>query len=197
MKKLMLILGFVFFIYAINMVNGACGPPDTPEKKLGESTTVFIGKLTGLLGIPNSPNGPIGGYTYTYDVIKIYKGDVSNNVSVIFDCDDFLCGKPYEINEEYLIYAYLSRSYRGNDSFLRTGGCGANKLLSQASEEIKELESLISKRGICKNLYWFDNDNKECGLKEFCGSYMYQGLQTFESRMLCEKALNIPECVKD
>lgn len=42
----------------------------------------------------------------------------------------------------------------------------------------------------CKTLYWFDNENKECGQKEFCGAYMYYGLQTFESKTQCEKALN-------
>lgn len=42
----------------------------------------------------------------------------------------------------------------------------------------------------CKNLYWFDNDNSVCAKKQFCGAYMYYGLQTFESKSQCEKALN-------
>jgi hypothetical protein len=42
----------------------------------------------------------------------------------------------------------------------------------------------------CKSLYWFDNSNKSCGLKEFCGMYMYLGLQTFESKTQCEKSLS-------
>lgn len=50
----------------------------------------------------------------------------------------------------------------------------------------------------CKKYYWFDNDNKECGQKEFCGLYMYYGLQTFESKTQCAKALNTTiECVTD
>ncbi len=32
----------------------------------------------------------------------------------------------------------------------------------------------------CKSLFYFDNNNKNCEQKEFCGLYMYQGLQTFE-----------------
>jgi len=43
----------------------------------------------------------------------------------------------------------------------------------------------------CENLYWIDNDNRECGQKEFCGAYMYLGLQTFESKTQCENALGI------
>jgi len=42
----------------------------------------------------------------------------------------------------------------------------------------------------CKNLYWFDDTIKVCGQKQFCGTYMYLGLQTFNSKALCEKALN-------
>lgn len=42
----------------------------------------------------------------------------------------------------------------------------------------------------CKNLYWIDNNNKSCGQKQFCGAYMYLGLQTFESKTQCEKAVN-------
>lgn len=42
----------------------------------------------------------------------------------------------------------------------------------------------------CKNLYWFDDTTNVCGQKQFCGMYMYLGLQTFESKAQCEKALN-------
>ena len=42
----------------------------------------------------------------------------------------------------------------------------------------------------CKNLYWIDNTNKNCEQKQFCGMFMYYGLQTFESKTLCEKAVN-------
>ncbi|MGV8151998.1 MAG: PepSY domain-containing protein [Candidatus Nanoarchaeia archaeon] len=42
----------------------------------------------------------------------------------------------------------------------------------------------------CKNLYWIDNDNKECLQKEFCGAYMYYGLQTFETKDECLGVVN-------
>ncbi len=41
----------------------------------------------------------------------------------------------------------------------------------------------------CKSLYWFDNTTTECGQKEFCGAYMYYGLQTFETLAECQAAL--------
>jgi hypothetical protein len=56
---------------------------------------------------------------------------------------------------------------------------------------ILELIGFVSAADLnCTSLYWFDNDNKSCGQKEFCGMYMYLGLQTFESKTQCEKVLN-------
>lgn len=46
----------------------------------------------------------------------------------------------------------------------------------------------------CQNLYWFDNINKECGLKQFCGKYMYEGLRTFNNKEDCISALNLNIC---
>ncbi|HCC06488.1 TPA: hypothetical protein DEP94_04020 [Candidatus Nomurabacteria bacterium] len=37
----------------------------------------------------------------------------------------------------------------------------------------------------CSNRYWIDNTNKDCSQKQFCGSYMYQGLQTFDTQQAC------------
>lgn len=42
----------------------------------------------------------------------------------------------------------------------------------------------------CKYLYWFDDNSRECGYKQFCGFYMYYGLRTFASREECYIALN-------
>ena len=43
---------------------------------------------------------------------------------------------------------------------------------------------------LCQSLYWFDSEHKECGYKKFCGTYMYLGLQTFETLDECETVLN-------
>lgn len=41
----------------------------------------------------------------------------------------------------------------------------------------------------CSMYYWFDSTSTECGQKEFCGLYMYQGLQTFSTLSECQAAL--------
>lgn len=40
----------------------------------------------------------------------------------------------------------------------------------------------------CKNLYWIDSTHKKCSQQEFCGAFMYYGLQTFESKEQCLRA---------
>ncbi len=41
----------------------------------------------------------------------------------------------------------------------------------------------------CDSLWWFDSSTKICQQKQFCGMYMYFGLQTFDSKEECEKGL--------
>jgi len=45
---------------------------------------------------------------------------------------------------------------------------------------------------ICSNLYWFDNtSSNQCqAQKQFCGAYMYYGLQTFDNKQDCLNAFN-------
>jgi hypothetical protein len=42
----------------------------------------------------------------------------------------------------------------------------------------------------CSNLYWLDNTNKTCqAQKQFCGAFMYYGLQTFNTQQDCLNAV--------
>jgi len=42
----------------------------------------------------------------------------------------------------------------------------------------------------CNNYYYFDNTDKTCSQKQFCGAYMYYGLYTFETKEECLKEAN-------
>jgi hypothetical protein len=81
------------------------------------------------------------------------------------------------INSTTLFEFYCNESTGkpGNQDYLCPNGC-------------KDDACIESSATVCKNLFWFDADNKSCGQKEFCGVYMYLGLQTFESKTQCEKA---------
>lgn len=41
----------------------------------------------------------------------------------------------------------------------------------------------------CNYYYWFDDNNRDCSYKRFCGAFMYQGLRTFRTRKECLAAL--------
>ena len=50
--------------------------------------------------------------------------------------------------------------------------------------------TVTSSSNQCAYLYWFDNSNTTClSQKQFCGSYMYQGLQTFGDLLSCQFAV--------
>ncbi|MFH1234578.1 MAG: hypothetical protein V1493_03110 [Candidatus Diapherotrites archaeon] len=49
----------------------------------------------------------------------------------------------------------------------------------------------------CNYRYWFDNSSTSCGYKQFCGAYMYYGLQTFETKEECVKALSPVGCTAE
>ena len=47
--------------------------------------------------------------------------------------------------------------------------------------------TIVASTSQCSNLYWIDNTTQDCSSqKQFCGSYMYQGLQTFSTQLLCQ-----------
>ena len=43
----------------------------------------------------------------------------------------------------------------------------------------------------CKKMYWYDDNSKACGYKQFCGMYMYQNLNTFDKMKDCLTSLKI------
>lgn len=63
------------------------------------------------------------------------------------------------------------------------GVCDGSENICNCAEDCSA--DIISHDG--KSLYWIDNENKDCGQKEFWGAYMYYGLQTFESKKECER----------
>ena len=48
----------------------------------------------------------------------------------------------------------------------------------------------------CQNLWWHDDSSTTCQQKQFCGAYMYLGLQTFSTEADCKASLNNPTCVQ-
>jgi len=71
-------------------------------------------------------------------------------------------------------------------------------ILNVLGEEITETTTTVAEEGTtttmeCKFYYWFDDEHKTCGYKEFCGLYMYEGLRTFDTLEECIAALQAGE----
>ena len=113
------------------------------------------------------------------------------------------CGSAYPIGNKY-IYLY--------DDILKEGDALSVgqflRIIVYPKSEVKEYSIVAAdvnqEDDTCQQLYYFDNDNKECSQKEFCGAYRYQGLQTFETKEKCKLAsgktstnLTKDECKKD
>lgn len=45
----------------------------------------------------------------------------------------------------------------------------------------------------CNILFWYDDTNKDCGSREFCGAYAYLGLHTFDTKEKCLADLPVQE----
>jgi len=58
-------------------------------------------------------------------------------------------------------------------------------LPNSETEEVDEEEDLDS----CSTLWWFDDSSVKCEEDEFCGTYMYEGLYTFETEAECNNEL--------
>jgi len=57
------------------------------------------------------------------------------------------------------------------------------------NEEEKGKQGDQGKKQGCKELWWHDSKSEECQQKEFCGLYMYQGLETFKTKEGCKESL--------
>jgi hypothetical protein len=60
---------------------------------------------------------------------------------------------------------------------------------STPSNQFKTETDCLTSLGVkCQKLWWFDDQSKSCAQKNFCGTYMYKGLQTYQNEGTCQKA---------
>ena len=107
--------------------------------------------------------------------------DQDISCSIVSDCRVNSCGECVNKNQAEVIFC--ERPPVGTTSIsceCESNKCGVTGKVNNLSEDGAE----------CRNLYWFDDNNKNCSQKQFCGTYLYQGLYTFTSKSQCEKIVN-------
>lgn len=97
---------------------------------------MFRGKVTEisrpLLGLTKS-----GGRSVKFEVLRQWKGAPSTNIEVVTRLTGEACGFPFEEKKEYLVYVVAE------PADLQTGICTGTKNLSEAGQEMTELDEII------------------------------------------------------
>ena len=106
----------------------SCMEPPPPEEAYEEADVVLLGKVINI-DLDDS------GYYFEVSIqtIDVWKGDVLDEVIILTETSSDACGYNFQINNEYLIYAY---SY---NSGIYTNICTRTNLLEYASEDLDYL----------------------------------------------------------
>jgi len=141
MKKLFSCLFFTACFFFCAEVSYACTcVPPRPEfvKDAGKyvnyerdkAGNVFSGKVLRIDVVKNSKGKPSGVIRVRFRVYKSWKGAETNSITVSTTNICCICGYPFKVGEEYLVYASES---------LRTSVCTRTKNLEDAAEDLEFL----------------------------------------------------------
>ena len=116
----------------------SCLEPPSPEEAYEEADVVLSGKVLNM-DLDES------GYYFEVSIqtIDVWKGDVLDEIIILTETSSDACGYEFQINNEYLIYAY---NYNGG---VYTNICTRTNLLEYADEDLDYLNQL----SICDNGY--------------------------------------------
>jgi hypothetical protein len=110
----------------------SCFPHRSPQEELAESAVVFSGQV---IQINNSAQtrGFFGSeilLTVTFNVYEIWKGPQENPIVIKTTPNSASCGFNFEVGQEYLIYAF------GSKSNLQTNICTRTTTLANAAGDL-------------------------------------------------------------
>ena len=106
----------------------SCAPLPSPTEALAEAIAVFSGQVTDI-----QPSQ--GRLDITFTVDQQWKGEGEETIVVQTPTSTAMCGYGFEVGESYLVYA---REHRGR---LQTNQCSRTALLSQATDDVSELDN--------------------------------------------------------
>ena len=126
LHKIIIVLSIFGFLYPCS-----CMEPPPPGDAYEEADVVFSGEVTNMVISE-------GGYYYevTFQIIDIWKGEYLEEITVLTELFSDTCGYPFQINNEYLVYAY---SYNWE---IYTNICTRTNLLEYAIEDLDYLNGL-------------------------------------------------------
>jgi hypothetical protein len=111
----------------------SCAPPPSVEEALQQKTAVFSGKVINMKEYKKFWGSSADPVEILFEVTGAWKGVKQSEVIVNTEISSASCGYNFEMNKEYLVYAY------GDEYGLKTGLCERTKLISAAADDLAVL----------------------------------------------------------
>ena len=112
----------------------SCAPKPSVGKALSQSDAVFVGRVIAWhnASIEFAPGERSSGYSFVFEVERLYKGALSSEVVVLTGNGRGDCGYGFQVGGEYLVYAYGKKG-------LETNICTRTTNISRADLDLEEL----------------------------------------------------------
>ena len=111
-----------------------CGPKPSVGRALSLSDAVFVGRVIAWHNatIEFAPGQSFSGFSFVFEVERLFKGAVSSEVAVLTGIGRGDCGYPFQVGEKYLVYAYEKKG-------LETNICTRTTNISRGDADLAEL----------------------------------------------------------
>lgn len=147
MRLLLPLLPVLLVVSAPSPVTAcSCEPPGTPIEELASHDAVIAGRVIEI--VEPSDFTLQEDLLVTVDVSSVWKGDPRQVIAVSTGSHDGLCGFPFSLGEQYLVYGFSW------EEGLHTGICGRTRPLSAATEDIQQLGDPVAT--------WAVDDSVDC-----------------------------------
>lgn len=107
----------------------SCLPPKPPAESADNAEAVFEATPTS-----KKPEGTMA-IRYTFEVTRVFKGDVGSEVSIVTANNSAACGRDYDVGTPYLVYA----STHEQPDTLSDNLCSRTQPVSAATEDMQVL----------------------------------------------------------
>jgi hypothetical protein len=111
----------------------SCAPKPPVGKALSQADAVFIGRVIAWHNakIETSPGRRASGYSFVFEVERLFKGRRASEVAVFTGIGRGDCGYPFQVGEQYLVYAFYTKEGLETNICTRTTTIGQTADLAE------------------------------------------------------------------
>jgi hypothetical protein len=120
---------------ASSALSCTCAPKPSVGRASSQSDAVFVGRVIAWhnVEIEFAPGQTPSGYSFVFEVERLFKGALSSEVAVLTGIGRGDCGYPFQVGEKYLVYASYTK--KG----VETNICTRTTNISRADADLAEL----------------------------------------------------------